>query len=297
MVSRHARDCCDYVQTKPRCLAERHLRTVLLDHQSALCTAINGLKAVNGPCANCRAQPQPMGSALTYARRYSLFSIVGIAGEDDDGNAANAVPVPPPPPMASQFVSSADAAMLADLLKPHGKEGWKIFSTEFGVGRVSELPAKSFDRALKFAQSMTKLAALSTKPLTTPFDFTEFRKALKAAESAKDAGDIFNALPSLSDDEKDEATGDLGGRNRAILRMTVSYKFTIRESKNEDGFYVNCSAIGREGLPVDYAIGIARLALTDLPQPDCGHDECIERWRNSQLALAILDRAEAGKGH
>jgi hypothetical protein len=29
------------------------------------------------------AMPQRMGMALTYARRYSLFSIVGIAGEDD----------------------------------------------------------------------------------------------------------------------------------------------------------------------------------------------------------------------
>lgn len=36
---------------------------------------------------------QEMGSALTYSRRYSLFSLVGIAGEeDDDGNAANATP-------------------------------------------------------------------------------------------------------------------------------------------------------------------------------------------------------------
>lgn len=32
---------------------------------------------------------QAMGSALTYARRYALFSMVGVAGEDDDdGNAA-----------------------------------------------------------------------------------------------------------------------------------------------------------------------------------------------------------------
>jgi ERF superfamily len=32
---------------------------------------------------------QAMGSALTYARRYSLFAMVGVAGEDDDdGNAA-----------------------------------------------------------------------------------------------------------------------------------------------------------------------------------------------------------------
>jgi hypothetical protein len=35
------------------------------------------------------ARPQEMGSALTYARRYSLSALVGIAAdEDDDANAA-----------------------------------------------------------------------------------------------------------------------------------------------------------------------------------------------------------------
>src|SRR5262249_50038901 len=29
------------------------------------------------------ANPQRMGAALTYARRYALFTLVGIAGEDD----------------------------------------------------------------------------------------------------------------------------------------------------------------------------------------------------------------------
>ena len=27
--------------------------------------------------------PRRMGAALTYARRYALFTLVGIAGEDD----------------------------------------------------------------------------------------------------------------------------------------------------------------------------------------------------------------------
>ena len=33
--------------------------------------------------------PQGFGSALTYARRYSLLAATGIAPEDDDGNAAS----------------------------------------------------------------------------------------------------------------------------------------------------------------------------------------------------------------
>jgi len=41
-------------------------------------------------------KPQEMGSGMTYARRYALFSMVGVAGEDDDdGNAAqSATPTP-----------------------------------------------------------------------------------------------------------------------------------------------------------------------------------------------------------
>lgn len=33
--------------------------------------------------------PQAMGSALTYARRYALCAVVGVAQVDDDGNAAS----------------------------------------------------------------------------------------------------------------------------------------------------------------------------------------------------------------
>lgn len=36
--------------------------------------------------------PQGYGSALTYARRYSLMAACGIAPEDDDGNAASRKP-------------------------------------------------------------------------------------------------------------------------------------------------------------------------------------------------------------
>lgn len=33
--------------------------------------------------------PQGIGSALTYARRYSLMALIGLAAEDDDGEAAH----------------------------------------------------------------------------------------------------------------------------------------------------------------------------------------------------------------
>ena len=51
------------------------------------------------------ASPAANGSALTYARRYALFTLVGIAGEDDlDAPDLDAVCSPLPP------VSPASAA-------------------------------------------------------------------------------------------------------------------------------------------------------------------------------------------
>ena len=51
------------------------------------------------------ANPQRMGAALTYARRYALFTLVGIAGEDDlDAPDLCAAPPSPPPSAAKPLL-------------------------------------------------------------------------------------------------------------------------------------------------------------------------------------------------
>jgi hypothetical protein len=40
------------------------------------------------PVRPVQATPQGLGSAITYARRYALMAMIGIAPEDDDGEAA-----------------------------------------------------------------------------------------------------------------------------------------------------------------------------------------------------------------
>lgn len=64
---------------------------------------------VSGETLRCRVplivqknDMQGYGSAVTYARRYGLMSMAGIAPEDDDGNAAaKAAPIDDPKPRAS----------------------------------------------------------------------------------------------------------------------------------------------------------------------------------------------------
>ena len=68
---------------------------------------------------------QGYGSALTYARRYSLMAACGIAPEDDDGNAASkrppaAAPAAPAPDITdhlSAIQASANSEELADVFK------------------------------------------------------------------------------------------------------------------------------------------------------------------------------------
>lgn len=64
------------------------------------------------PVCRFPSKPQETGSALTYARRYSLFAMVGIAGDDDDGNEASRseTPVPPRSVSLSRVASYDEAA-------------------------------------------------------------------------------------------------------------------------------------------------------------------------------------------
>ena len=54
-----------------------------------------------------KQDPQGYGSALTYARRYSLMAACGIAPEDDDGNGAS---------RRTEIKSTVNESQIADLL-------------------------------------------------------------------------------------------------------------------------------------------------------------------------------------
>lgn len=77
---------------------------------------------------------QGLGSALTYARRYALASFVGVAPEDDDGNAAvNKGPVKTvaaDPPGYDIWRQDLEVIALEDGL-PALQEAWKKSNPEF----------------------------------------------------------------------------------------------------------------------------------------------------------------------
>ena len=62
-----------------------------------------------------KQDPQGYGSALTYARRYSLMAAAGIAPEDDDGNAASKTPAPKVSATKTDLVPPSRMAIVADV--------------------------------------------------------------------------------------------------------------------------------------------------------------------------------------
>lgn len=76
------------IQTLEGCdeQGRQKLRTMLAHESGEWIDSMIAIKPV-------KEDPQQAGSAITYARRYSLAAIVGVAPEDDDGETAMGRPV------------------------------------------------------------------------------------------------------------------------------------------------------------------------------------------------------------
>jgi len=105
--------------------------------------------------------PQAQGSALSYARRYSLMAACGIAPADDDGNAASKpAPVAAPKPVPKPV----EVAPPAPPKKVEGVEGpWQLkVSTSPGtdVDDWSVVVAEATVLALEMAQSADDVTSI-----------------------------------------------------------------------------------------------------------------------------------------
>ena len=97
-----------------------------------------------------KATPQQLGSAVTYAKRYTLSAVTGIApDEDDDGNAASAKGVARAAarPSAQERVQNAAAALRGALDGPALEKVWAQVQAS-GLDGVAEL-VRIHDEALK----------------------------------------------------------------------------------------------------------------------------------------------------
>lgn len=93
---------------------------------------------------------QGYGSAVTYARRYGLMTMAGIAPEDDDGHAASKAP--PQQRQAPLSVSPEQFIKLRDMAHQAGVDNSTICG-KGGCASLEQFPANKFDAAIDWLQS------------------------------------------------------------------------------------------------------------------------------------------------
>ena len=116
-----------------------------------------------------KQDPQGYGSALTYARRYSLITACGIAPEDDDGNAASrknnkADEVGPAAEQRAQWISDRKADIAA--AKSVG-ELKKVMDAALEMTRQNK-DQDAEDQLLEASAAKVAKAKTAKPPITTP---------------------------------------------------------------------------------------------------------------------------------
>jgi hypothetical protein len=94
---------------------------------------------------------QNAGSVVTYARRYSLAALVGLAQEDDDASAGKEAP-------PVEVISEAQLSTLRDLLAAAGKAEADV-AKAMGVASLDLLPAARYPAVVKRLEALAKEAA------------------------------------------------------------------------------------------------------------------------------------------
>jgi len=95
-----------------------------------------------------KQDPQAAGSAITYARRYSLSGIVCLAtDDDDDGNKGSAT---------VGFITEKQAKTISDMIDEKGADKDK-FCEFFKVPSIPEMPSNKYDEAVKLLKAKKKV--------------------------------------------------------------------------------------------------------------------------------------------
>jgi hypothetical protein len=198
------------------------------------------------------ANPQRMGAALTYARRYALFTLVGIAGEDDlDAPDLCAATTGVGATAAAGKSVAHPAATNADLRLPSRSHGngrtraaaWAastpLLSSDELAALRNRLPAEI--AGLQSAESVTNWAqgALAAKNQLTASDaklleeaFEKRLSELLPSESAEvvnvDASESFSA-GGYGIGKTDEPSADQIGIDKSVLTVGAPRRYRNRE--------------------------------------------------------------------
>ena len=198
------------------------------------------------------ASAQRMGAALTYARRYALFTLVGIAGEDDldapDLDATSKPGVGEPPRSDHRSQSNGDVAVAA-----RARDGAKLAVRSGGPVLTSDQSAILRERLiaqLVAIHSTDEAAAwarqnLSAKNTLTTGDARiveeEFQTRLSTIGDDEDPGEPSNAVsvpnvmhagrPHTADSQKTSKVSGKPPRNSAVRALGKTVRLRDKEHR------------------------------------------------------------------
>lgn len=95
-----------------------------------------------------KKDPQGIGSAATYGRRYGLAAMVGICPEDDDGNGASGNSEPPKKEATPSPKSASKSSFFEAMEKQRIRLGDKDYYNLLGVHGFTD-PIEITDRAVQ----------------------------------------------------------------------------------------------------------------------------------------------------
>src|SRR5262249_22168519 len=187
------------------------------------------------------ANPQRMGAALTYARRYALFTLVGIAGEDDL-DAPDLCAAPPttaartgtgsgellPPPRSDGNGRTRAAARAASTPVLSSDESAAL--RDRLVGEIASL--ESGESATNWAQralaAKNRLSAEDAKLLEEAFEkrLSEFLPSESAEVVNVDPPESFGGHEIGT---MDEPRADQAGIDKSVLTVAAPRRYRNRE--------------------------------------------------------------------
>ena len=139
---------------------------------------------------------QGYGSALTYARRYSLSAAVGVVADDDDGNAAaaSAPKAQAPKPIAKE-VPAKVKEKVAEIQKPHAKGTISGDPSEGDLSGIAE-PPPATDKPDGATMSQVINAFATKLNMTAPMIEAEYNKPMAEWTNADvaEARELFKHL-------------------------------------------------------------------------------------------------------
>jgi ERF superfamily len=186
------------------------------------------------------ASPHRMGAALTYARRYALFTLVGIAGEDDMDAPDICAPVPASEPLASGFQRPPRSQANGSMRGASKMAATPILSADESaaerdrlLGEIGSLPSP--DSATSWARealvAKNKLTVADAKLLEDAFEqkIAEFPTAESAEPRLFDSSSA-SAVDSQDIGTHDNATANPSSRiDKSVLKVSAPRRYRDKE--------------------------------------------------------------------